>query len=94
MGLSSLWISVASLLHSFNISQALDGAGNPIKPTVKYVSSVLKYVDIFSSLLFTLLLIPFTSYSIPAPFECTIKPRSAGHVEIIKQELVNEPVDM
>lgn len=48
MGLSLFWISVVSLLHSFNISQAFDGAGDPIEPKVEYVSSVLKYVNLFS----------------------------------------------
>jgi len=73
MGLSTLWINVASLLHSFNISEALDGGGNLIKPTVKYIPGVLNS---------------------PAPFQCTIEPRSEGHVKIIKRALVDEPVDM
>lgn len=92
MGLSSLWINVASLLHSFNISEALDGAGNPIKPRVKYVPGVLKYVNILP--LFTLFPIWFPSYSTPAPFQCTIKPRSEGHAKIIKQALINEAMDV
>lgn len=47
LALSLFWISVVSLLHSFDISQTFDGAGNPIKPKGEYVSGVLKYVDMF-----------------------------------------------
>ncbi|KAE9388010.1 cytochrome P450 [Gymnopus androsaceus JB14] len=38
MALSSFWLSVSSLLHSFNITPAIDRDGNPIGPKVEYVS--------------------------------------------------------
>ncbi|KAE9397657.1 cytochrome P450 [Gymnopus androsaceus JB14] len=69
MGLSSLWINIASLLHSFNITPAIAKDGKPIEPRVKYVSGVL---------------------SAPAPFECTIRPRSDGHVALVKEALASE----
>ncbi|KAE9397652.1 cytochrome P450 [Gymnopus androsaceus JB14] len=55
MALSSFWLSVSSLLHSFNITPAIDKDGNPIEPKVEYIS---------------------TLQNRPAPFQCTIKPRS------------------
>ncbi|KAE9397631.1 cytochrome P450 [Gymnopus androsaceus JB14] len=69
MALSSLWINIASLLHSFNITRAIDKDGKPIEPRVEYVSSVL---------------------NTPAPFECTIRPRSDGHVALIREALTSK----
>ncbi|KAE9397614.1 cytochrome P450 [Gymnopus androsaceus JB14] len=69
MGLSSLWINIASLLHSFNITRAIGKDGKPIEPRVEYVSSML---------------------NVPAPFECTIKPRSDGHVALVRETLTSE----
>ncbi|KAE9399411.1 cytochrome P450 [Gymnopus androsaceus JB14] len=66
MALSSFWLSASSLLHSFNITPAIDKDGNPIEPKVEYVSG---------------------AQNRPAPFQCTIKPRSEEHAVLIRQAL-------
>ena len=87
LGLSSLWINIASLLHSFNITPAIAKDGKPIEPRVKCVSGVLKYARSLHSSLF---LTHFLGCSAPAPFECTIRPRSDGHVALVKEALASE----
>ncbi|KAE9397654.1 cytochrome P450 [Gymnopus androsaceus JB14] len=64
MALSSFWLSVSSLLHSFNITPAIDKDGNLIEPKVEYISSLQNR---------------------PAPFQCTIKPRSEEHASLIRR---------
>ncbi|KAL0578653.1 hypothetical protein V5O48_003353 [Marasmius crinis-equi] len=63
MSWHSIWICVASMLASFDISKAVDENGNTIEPTYEYVSSLA---------------------CIPAPFRCTIKPRSRAAEDMIK----------
>ncbi|KAE9388006.1 cytochrome P450 [Gymnopus androsaceus JB14] len=66
MALSSFWLPVSSLLHSFNITPAIDRDGNPIEPKVEFVSA---------------------TQNRPAPFQCTIKPRSEEHAALIRRGL-------
>ncbi|KAF9067570.1 cytochrome P450 [Rhodocollybia butyracea] len=40
MALSTLWINIACILHSFNISNAIDDNGNLITPRAEYLSGV------------------------------------------------------
>ncbi|KAJ3995887.1 cytochrome P450 [Lentinula boryana] len=71
MALSSLRISVASLLHSFNItSPVVDPHRESVSvmPNIEYISGVLNY---------------------PAPFQCTIKPRSEQHVTVVQHALLD-----
>ncbi|KAE9397655.1 cytochrome P450 [Gymnopus androsaceus JB14] len=68
MALSSFWLSVSSLLHSFNITPAIDRDGSHIEPTVEYVSG---------------------AQNRPAPFQCTVKPRSEEHAGLIRRALDN-----
>ena len=44
MGYEALWIIVASVLASLNISKALDDAGHEITPEEKYESTFIVYV--------------------------------------------------
>ncbi|KAJ3724044.1 cytochrome P450 [Lentinula raphanica] len=67
MGLSSLLINAASLLHSFDITPPLDEFGEPVMPKIEYISGMLYH---------------------PVPFVCCIKPRSEGHVALVKQALL------
>ncbi|KAJ3818173.1 cytochrome P450 [Lentinula raphanica] len=67
MGLSSLLINAASLLHSFDITPPLDEFGEPVMPKIEYISGMLYH---------------------PVAFECCIKPRSEGHVALVKQALL------
>ncbi|KAF9537335.1 hypothetical protein CPC08DRAFT_651789, partial [Agrocybe pediades] len=61
---SFLWITVATILSTFNISKEVDAAGNPIEPDIKFHSSIVCE---------------------PAPFKCTIRPRSKEAEAHIRQ---------
>ncbi|TFK36245.1 cytochrome P450 [Crucibulum laeve] len=41
MALASLWLTAASILHTFEIVKPLDKDGNPIEPDMKYSSSLV-----------------------------------------------------
>jgi hypothetical protein len=38
---AAVFITIASVLHSFNISKALDDAGNEITPAQKFTGGIL-----------------------------------------------------
>ncbi|KAJ6467859.1 cytochrome P450 [Mycena sanguinolenta] len=63
MAISSIWITIVSLLATFDISKELGEDGCPIEPSYEYEDGV-----VFS----------------PAPFKCTMKPRSQEAVEVIQ----------
>lgn len=43
MALSSIWITVACMLATFDIEKAVDDEGNVIEPTYEYVSGLIMY---------------------------------------------------
>ncbi|KAF9267146.1 cytochrome P450 [Marasmius fiardii PR-910] len=63
MSWNSVWICIASVLATLDISKAVDEEGNVVEPSFEYVSSLA---------------------CIPAPFKCTIKPRSQLAEEMIR----------
>lgn len=71
---------MTSLLATFNISKAKDEFGNVVEPVVDFKSaSIVAYVvPLFSLFLFRSsdLIFNQSQSSLPAPFECSIKPRS------------------
>ncbi|KAJ7235512.1 cytochrome P450 [Mycena rebaudengoi] len=62
MAMSSLWISIASILATFDISKAVREDGNVIEPSYEYEPGIV---------------------SVPAPFQCSIKPRSQAAINLI-----------
>ena len=44
IGLSALWIAIASILHAFTIEKAVDDNGNIIEPELVYVTGFARYV--------------------------------------------------
>ncbi|KAJ7731637.1 cytochrome P450, partial [Mycena metata] len=63
MARSSIWISVACTLATFDITKALTDDGQVIEPTYEYLSGII---------------------SVPAPFECTIRPRSRDLAALVE----------
>lgn len=51
MARASIWITVASILATFNIQKATDNAGKTIEPSGKYSSGLVRFVPLVSSLL-------------------------------------------
>ena len=47
MALSAVWISVASLLATFDIEKAMDENGNVMEPTHEYLSALVTYAIFF-----------------------------------------------
>lgn len=45
---AAVFITIASVLHSFNISKALDDAGNEITPAQKFTGGILMQVQVSS----------------------------------------------
>ncbi|KAJ7235514.1 cytochrome P450 [Mycena rebaudengoi] len=62
MAMSSLWISIASILAAFDISEAVGEDGNDVEPSYEYEPGIV---------------------SVPAPFQCSIKPRSQTAINLI-----------
>ncbi|KAJ7912219.1 cytochrome P450 [Mycena leptocephala] len=63
MAMSSVWITVASTLATFDITKAVGLDGQTIEPTYEYLSELV---------------------SRPAPFQCSIRPRSQDAVALIE----------
>ncbi|KAJ7247317.1 cytochrome P450 [Mycena rebaudengoi] len=62
MAMSSLWISIASILATFDISKAVGEDGKVIEPSYEYEPGII---------------------SVPAPIQCSIKPRSQAAINLI-----------
>ena len=43
---SSVWLLIASMLATLDISKAVDEHGNTVEPVVKYDNSIFRHVDI------------------------------------------------
>lgn len=44
MARATIWITVASILATFNIDKAVDAQGNPIDPSVEYIDGIVRQV--------------------------------------------------
>jgi hypothetical protein len=44
MALSSIWITVASIVATFNIAKAVDEQGKVIEPSYEYLSGLIRSV--------------------------------------------------
>lgn len=49
MARASIWITVASILATFNIDKAVDAQGNQIDPTVAYTDGIARQVKSIDS---------------------------------------------
>ena len=78
--LNQLYSKFASVLHTFNITPALDVNGDPIPAEPRMTSGIVSYVPF---LLFGYLV--DSSFSYPSPFRCSIKPRSANAEALITE---------
>ena len=74
MARSTVWISIVSMLATFDITRAKDAAGNEIECSTDYtegMSGYEYYLTIYVNIFFSDIV-----DSHPVPFECTITPRS------------------
>ncbi|KIK66610.1 hypothetical protein GYMLUDRAFT_157089 [Collybiopsis luxurians FD-317 M1] len=82
MALSAIWITVASVLAVFDISNAMDENGQIINPPIKYDTSKLqKCVTFPGQIYLDMIIIPPSQ---PYPFKCSIKLRSPERLDIIQ----------
>lgn len=63
IAVSTLWMTMTSILATFNISKAKDEFGNVVEPVVDFKSASI--------------------VALPAPFKCSIKPRSREAEKLI-----------
>ena len=73
IAISTIWITAASILTTFNISKCMDKDGRVIEPSREYSPSIIRSVKLVQSVT---LKSDQLSNSHPLPFECSIKPRS------------------
>ena len=78
---SSIWLLLASMLSTLDISRAKDENGMEKELNVKFENAVFRFV------LFGLdeLVLISVFYRIPSSFECDIRPRSAESVRAIRE---------
>ncbi|KAJ7125759.1 cytochrome P450 [Mycena crocata] len=69
MATSSVWITVASILATFNITKAIGAEGKEIELSYEYVPGMV---------------------CVPAPFKCSIKPRSQRAVQLVQATLMDQ----
>jgi hypothetical protein len=82
MALSSIWITVVSILATFDINKAVDERGNVIEPSYEYLSGLVRSE---AYLRFALLMNRSNySSSAPVPFKCSITPRSQETIALIQ----------
>lgn len=82
IALSTAWITIASVLATFNISKAKDEFGNIIEPIVDFRSAaIVAYVPHTQSTSPSSTLISFCS--LPSPFKCSITVRSREAEKLI-----------
>ena len=79
----TLWISIAVILSTFDISSAIDESGEPIDVKFEYESDfIVRYAHrVGHQVPKTISLICTDSQ--PKPFACRITPRSAAALELL-----------
>lgn len=88
LAVDSIFITIASVLATFEISTAFDEAGNAIIPTAEYTSGFIRSVCIF----FALHLLEIDC-SRPEQFKCSIKPRSEQAAGMIAEAFAVHTLD-
>jgi len=85
---TTLWVAMASILYTMNLSKATDSAGNVIEPDVKINPDLptLQYVSCRVSF-FLFVCSPFPRALLP--FDCSIKPRSKEAEDLIRSSAMN-----
>jgi hypothetical protein len=80
--LSTAWITIASVLATFNISKVKDELGNTVEPIVDFRSAAIvayapysRFLSLFNSHLLL--------SSLPSPFKCSITVRSREAEKLI-----------
>ncbi|KAF7366049.1 Cytochrome P450 [Mycena venus] len=81
MALSGIWITVVSILATFDITKAVDEKGNVIEPAYEYIPGG---IPLEAYLCVAPIMSPNYSFSTPAPFKCSITPRSQETVALIQ----------
>lgn len=85
IGLDFVWIVVASLLATYNISKPVDAKGQVVEPEVEYTSILIRYADLWLESILLGRLTDGNTLSHPKPFKCRIIPRSENAKLLIEQ---------
>ncbi|KAK7046397.1 cytochrome P450 [Favolaschia claudopus] len=79
---AGLWVAIASILASFDITKAMDEHGREIEPSYEFDAGFIKYVSL--SLMLCSKPMCGILYSAPLPFKCSIQPRSQKMAELVR----------
>ena len=81
MAFSSIWITVASILATMDITKTIDANGNVVEPSGEYESLTIQFVCSFYNLGHS------DTDRMPKPFKCSIKPRSKQAEAAVRSSL-------
>ena len=84
IGFSTVWLTAATILATFNLSKAVDKDGRVIEPSSEYSTGMIRCVKPQSVKMHS----DESWNSHPLPFGCSIKPRSP-----VAEELIRSAVD-
>jgi hypothetical protein len=88
---ASVWIVVATVLSTLNISKVKDENGQEITPEIAFDATIVGYVCIYEAasgplaLFFAHLFFGLLLASKPKPFKCLIAPRSEKANSLVTQ---------
>jgi hypothetical protein len=85
---NSVWVAIATILACCEITNAVDGEGNPIVPEEAVSYGLNRYGGRFGCL--ALILIYSITCSHPKNFQCVIRPRTA-EVKTLIEEGMSSP---
>ena len=85
LALNSLFIVMATVIATLDISKAKDDHGHEIEPQCDYTPSMVRYV--FQYMLPVIAISFVIFYSHPLPFETCITPRSEKAIALIRDAL-------
>ena len=89
IALSTVWVTAASILSTFNILKPLDDYGTAIEPTMEYNSNLVLYVlsliQVMSLLTFFFFFFWFGRQ--PKLFKCRFQPRHEGVELLIRSNM-------
>lgn len=88
MAISAIWIAVASIVATFDITKAVDENGDTIEPVNETRTGLAWSVFGYNSI--TAIVLIFLYFSIPMPFKCSIKPRSENAEILIRSTAASE----
>jgi len=82
--MSTVWLTIASILATFQIDKCKDEFGNIIEPIVDFKSAnIVAYVCLLRLYVTSSACSFVSQIRLPSPFRCSIRPRSSESEKLI-----------